>query len=185
MPNTPYKISKALDNSRIVTKLITIISKSTYDQLEKDIDTLKEKFIQTYPSIKFEHFVYSPDDYQEVSDEFREELKNVKYIKEIINKNFLIAQTNLSLLMVRSSINFSDEVDAKTAFFKCLPEYFNTEGFLKELLSETSSLNDFNAISVKSYIDDSSFVKENKVSSKVEEALMFFVGSQLVNDLFV
>lgn len=182
---SPQEIATVLDNSHLVSSLIDLISKSTFEQLEKDTEALIEKFEQTYPSIKFKYFVEYPDTYKEVSDEFKEELKNLIYIKGTIDSNFLLIQTHLSLLMVRSSIHFPNEMDAKTAFFKCLPEYFSTESFLKELMEDQFNIEDFNSIAIKSYVDDSLFVAENKVTGKLEEALMFFVGSQLVNDLFL
>ena len=168
--------------------VVNYLANSTNRRIEDDLRKFKEKFLKSHSEVDFNHLFINYNVIPNLSDELKQEFLQLDSIRKESRKNFVLINNNLALLLTKCVIEFPDASDVVHAFFKCLPEYFNSESFLKELKTEDEEKlfdeEEINDLMLHNYVWDSQFVKDNKLSSEVENALMFFVGTQLINDIF-
>lgn len=180
--------SEQLQMSMLVGYLVSTLSTGTTKRIESDLQKFKEKYIVNHTENDFSHLFTNPDLVEELPDDLKNEFKNVLSIRTLARQNLIMLKNKLSILIVRAGIEFPEKIDAETAFFACLPDYFNTETFLKSIKDndgdEVFSTDDVNQITSQSFVRNSEWVKRNTVNQETADALMFFVGTQLLNDIF-
>lgn len=180
--------SEQLQTSMLVGYLISTLSTGTTKRIESDLQKFKDKYIVNHTENDFSHLFTNPELVEELPDNLKNEFKNVLSIRTLARQNLIMLKNKLSILIVRAGIEFPEKIDAETAFFACLPDYFNSETFLKSIKDndgdEVLSVDDVNQITSQSFVRNSEWVKRNTVSQETVDALMFFVGTQLLNDIF-
>ena len=180
--------SEQLQTSMLVGYLVSTLSTGTTKRIESDLQKFKEKYIVNHTENDFSHLFTNPDLVEKLPDDLKNEFKNVLSIRALARQNLIMLKNKLSILIVRAGIEFPEKIDAETAFFACLPDYFNTETFLKSIKDndgdEVLSADDVNQITSQSFVRNSEWVKRNMVNQETADALMFFVGTQLLNDIF-
>lgn len=180
--------SEQLQTSMLVGYLVSTLSTGTTKRIESDLQKFKEKYIVNHTENDFSHLFTNPDLVEELPDDLKNEFKNVLSIRTLARQNLIMLKNKLSILIVRAGIEFPEKIDAETAFFACLPDYFNTETFLKSIKDNDGdavlSADDVNQITSQSFVRNSEWVKRNTVNQEIADALMFFVGTQLLNDIF-
>lgn len=180
--------SEQLQTSMLVGYLISTLSTGTTKRIESDLQKFKDKYIVNHTENDFSHLFTNPELVEELPDNLKNEFKNVLSIRTLARKNLIMLKNKLSILIVRAGIEFPEKIDAETAFFACLPDYFNSETFLKSIKDndgdEVLSVDDVNQITSQSFVRNSEWVKRNTVNQETVDALMFFVGTQLLNDIF-
>lgn len=180
--------SEQLQTSMLVGYLISTLSTGTTKRIESDLQKFKDKYIVNHTENDFSHLFTNPELVEELPDNLKNEFKNVLSIRTLARQNLIMLKNKLSILIVRAGIEFPEKIDAETAFFACLPDYFNSETFLKSIKDndgdEVLSVDDVNQITSQSFVRNSEWVKRNTVNQETVDALMFFVGTQLLNDIF-
>lgn len=180
--------SEQLQTSMLVGYLVSTLATGTTKRIESDLQKFKDKYIVNHTENDFSHLFTNPDLVEELPDDLKNEFKNVLSIRTLARQNLIMLKNKLSILIVRAGIEFSEKIDAETAFFACLPDYFNSETFLKSIKDndgdEVLSADDVNQITSQSFVRNSEWVKRNTVNQETADALMFFVGTQLLNDIF-
>ena len=180
--------SEQLQTSMLVGYLVSTLSTGTTKRIESDLQKFKDKYIVNHTENDFSHLFTNPDLVEELPDDLKNEFKNVLSIRTLARQNLIMLKNKLSILIVRAGIEFPEKIDAETAFFACLPDYFNSETFLKSITDndgdEVLSADDINQITSQSFVRNSEWVKRNTVNQETADALMFFVGTQLLNDIF-
>lgn len=180
--------SEQLQTSMLVGYLISTLSTGTTKRIEADLQKFKDKYIVDHTENDFSHLFTNPELVEELPDNLKNEFKNVLSIRTLARQNLIMLKNKLSILIVRAGIEFPEKIDAETAFFACLPDYFNSETFLKSIKDndgdEVLSVDDVNQITSQSFVRNSEWVKRNTVNQETVDALMFFVGTQLLNDIF-
>lgn len=180
--------SEQLQTSMLVGYLVSTLSTGTTKRIESDLQKFKDKYIVNHTENDFSHLFTNPELVEELPDDLKNEFKNVLSIRTLARQNLIMLKNKLSILIVRACIEFPEKIDAETAFFACLPDYFNSETFLKSIKdndgNEVLSADDVNQITSQSFVRNSEWVKRNTVNQETADALMFFVGTQLLNDIF-
>lgn len=183
-------MSLAAETIPIVGAIINSISKSTINTLEKDLQNAKDNYLASGKTEDdFYHFINSINNNPnlEVETEVEQDIKNLQETKNEAGVHLIILVNNLSLLNVRCNTEFKSSDDILSALFWTLPDFFRTDHFFNELKQEDISLTDENikAIQAKSYVAESEFVKKQKQwFAPYEDSLMFFMGTQLLADIF-
>lgn len=180
--------SEQLQTSMLVGYLVSTLSTGTTKRIESDLQKFKDKYIVNHTENDFSHLFTNSELVEDLPDDLKNEFKNVLSIRTLARQNLIMLKNKLSILIVRAGIEFPEKIDAETAFFACLPDYFNSKTFLKSIKDndgdEVLSADDVNQITSQSFVRNSEWVKRNTVNQETADALMFFVGTQLLNDIF-
>lgn len=177
-----------LEVTMVIGDFVSTLSANTIRRIESDLQKFKDKYLLNHSENDFNHLFSNPDLVQQLPDDLKDEFNNITSIRNIAKQNIVTLNRKLSVLIVKATIAFPSQIDALTAFFACLPDYFNSESFLKSIKNglddEVFSEDDIYQITTQSFVRTSQWVAENTVNQEIEEALMFFVGAQLINDIF-
>lgn len=178
-------MNNSFQTSKVLTAMLNTLTINTVKKVEEDVKKFSENH-SDIPSSQIRQLFSNPEALKSMPEEIQDEINNILvaklqtegYLKEISNA--------LSFLMAKCNIQFVEPNDSLSAFFACLPDYFSSETVLKSFQDYNNYPTDemIKEITVKSYVQDSEFVKENKVSQEIEDKLMWFVGVQLLNDIF-
>lgn len=173
---------------RLPSYLINTLCDSTIARINKDVQNLRDKVLKSTEDTALWDLLWQyPNQLDKLPEQFRQEYKE---LSEISNqaKNYLTKlTTSLALLMTKANITFQDEYVAGYAFIKCLPEYFHQPDFLKSIKNNLDEPYIPNALVEQlelKPIECDEFISKHKVNQETEEQLMFFVGTQLINDIF-
>lgn len=168
--------------------LINHLAHTTNKRIEDDLFKFKQKFLQNYSETDFNHLFTNQALVDSLPEDIKEEFLQLQSIREQSRHNFVFAKNKLAILNVKAGIEFPDPQDALHAFLRCLPEYFNTQSFLTEIKTvegnKILTQEEVDDLMLPNYVWDTIFVKQHKIKPDVEEALMFFVGTQLINTIF-
>lgn len=181
-------MSNSERSKNISAYVINHLSNTTNRRIEDDLLKFKQKFLQNHSEIDFNHLFTNQSVVDSLPEDIKTEFLQLQSIRDQARHNFVLAKNKLAILNVKAGIAFVEPQDVLHAFLRCLPEYFNTQSFLEELETvegyKVFDEEEINDLLLKNYIWDSEFVKSNKIKPEVEEALMFFVGTQLINTIF-
>lgn len=178
-----------IDSHNIVATIVSNLAENTIKNVEDDLIKLKEEFTKDNDENQFYYLLnsllHNPD--LDVGNGLEDKIKDLFLTKQAINEKVTSLTNALSLLDVRCNTYFKEPEDAITAFFNVLPEFFSTDHFFNELNKETTLLtkDTICVIQTKSYVKETGFVKKQKEwFKKYEDSLDFFLGTQLLSDIF-
>lgn len=173
---------------RLPSYLINTLCNGTVVRINKDVQNLRERVLaSTNDPALWDLLWQYPNQLEKLPEEFQQEYSELSELSHQAKDYLTKLTTSLALLMTKANIKFQDEYLVGYAFIKCLPEYFHQPDFLKSIknnLNEDYVPTELLDLIESKPIECDEFISKHKINQETEEQLMFFVGTQLINDIF-